>query len=131
MKKLACLALVLCFLLVPFSVMAGETPLTLQWEQEMTPNFYGWKMWVSETAGGPYTQFGEDLVYDGSPAPTYSSSSILTSPEDQVTTYYFVVDAWGLNGRNSDYSNEVSHEVDYTRPNVPVQLTIPKEPAAP
>lgn len=117
-KLLIALVLVSCILLAPFSAAAVDKQLTLRWEQTLSTNFYGWKVWRSETAGGPYTQFGEDIVYDGSPASSYSSTEVLTAVPG--TTYYFVVNAWNTLGDSSGNSSEVSYSTLY----VPVNLTI-------
>lgn len=125
MKKfLVALVLVLAVVFCGLPAMAGDKQLIFQWEQTLTSDFYGWKLYMSETAGGPYIQFGADIVYDGNPASDYSSTEILTSPDGQEKTYYFVVNAWDIEGNFSGDSNEVNVLIDFLAPGVPVSLTV-------
>lgn len=130
MKKfLVALALALCFMLMPFNAaIAGSKKLAFRWTQIISPDFYGWKIWFSETSGGPYDQFGEDIIYDGSPVPAYSANKVFTSPDGESKTYYFVASAWDTGGNGSDYSNEINAEIDFLAPNVPVTFTVVVQP---
>ena len=117
--------MLVAFLVAPFSSsFAGDKQLTFEWAQTLTPDFYGWKLHMSTTPGGPYTQFGANIVYDGTPSPTYTMSETLTSPDGQQITYYFVVSATDTAANESGFSNEVSAVIDFLGPCVPVTLTV-------
>lgn len=121
------LFLVLCCMSAPSQ--AKDQNITFEWEQTLTPDFQGWKIWVSNTQGGPYTQFGQDIIYDGTPAPTYQSTEILTAPDGAETTFYFVCNAWDKSGNASGDSNEVAYTADFLAPGVPVKFTVTVQPS--
>ncbi len=124
------IAVFLVVVAVPFAY-AGDKQLTFQWEQTLVPDFDSWKLYMSEVSGGPYTQFGAKIVYDGTPSPNYSISKVLTSPDGQEKTYYFVVNAWDDKGNFSADSNEASAVIDFLAPGVPVTLTVTVQAAPP
>jgi len=119
------LLLVLC---IGVGVANAQTPkkiyLTFAWEQAISDDFYGWKMWYGTTSGGPYNQLGSDIVYDGVQKPEYTCDKVITAPSGSETTFYFVVNAWDKSGNFSADSNEVSYKADFLPPNVPVLLHV-------
>jgi len=116
MKKIYCLLAVFFIFGVAW---AEDVPVTLQWEQEMSADLAGWKIYKSETPGGPYTAI-IDMPYDGNELPTYEVGYTLTvSGEGGV---YFVATAYDTDGNESNYSNEAVYEYDFVAPAVPVNL---------
>ena len=127
MKKLLSLffVLVLCFVfVVPAVAQTKQVDLTFEWDQVISADFYGWKLWYSATSGGPYTQLGSDILYTPPPASPYTSSEMLIAPDQAETTFYFVVNAWDTSGNPSGDSNEVSYTADFLGPSIPVQLNV-------
>ena len=107
---------------------AGQKIVTFGWEQTGVdaPDFYGWKLWVGETPGGPYTygpnngQLNGDIVYDGTPKPEYIwTSPPLVVPDGEEETFYFVANSWDKSGNFSANSNEVSLTIDFKPPTDP------------
>jgi len=123
MKKLL-LALMLCGLLVlPTWAMAGEKTLTFQWNQVLSDDFAGWKLYKSEVAGGPYVKHGNDIPFVAQQQ-TYESAQVLVSPNAEVHIYYFVLTAFDTSGNESGFSNEVNARIDFQAPSVPVTLQV-------
>ena len=98
--------------------------LTLTWEQAISPDFYGWKVWYSTTSGGPYEQLGDAIIYDGEMQPDYSCEQVVVAPGGSETTFYFMVNAWDKSGNFSNDSNEVSYKADFLPPDAPVLLRV-------
>ena len=127
MKKVLSLffTLILCLaFVVPVVAQTKQVDLTFDWQQNISADFYGWKLWYSTVSGGPYTQLGSDILYTPPPAPPYTSDELIIAPDGAETTYYFVVNAWDSAGNNSGDSNEVSYLVDFLAPDIPVQLNV-------
>jgi len=108
-----------------FPVYAGQKTVTFSWEQPGLvvgdTDFYGWKMFYSETAGGPYQQLDGDIVWDGTAQPEYQWTSVpIEVPNGQQKTFYFVVNAWDKAENYSEDSNEVSLVIDFLAPSQPV-----------
>lgn len=128
MRKFFSILLVCAMLLglvgSPVMAQSKNVTLTFEWEQTISADFYGWKMWYSFAPGGPYIQLGSDIVYDGTPAAIYTCDETITADDGAETTFYFVVSAADISGNESGYSNEVSYLADFLPPNVPVTLTV-------
>ena len=127
MKKLLSLffTFILCLaFVVPAVAQTKQVDLTFDWQQNISADFYGWKLWYSTTSGGPYTQLGSDILYTPPPSPPYTSDELIIAPDGAETTYYFVVNACDSAGNNSGDSNEVSYLVDFLAPDIPVQLNV-------
>jgi len=123
MKKLL-LALALCGLLVlPTWAMAGEKTLTFQWNQTLSDDFAGWRLYKSEVAGGPYAKHGNDILFV-SEQPVYESAQALTSPDAETHIYYFVLTAFDTSGNESGFSNEVNARIDFESPGSPFTLKV-------
>jgi len=118
---------------LPAQAQEKTVNLTFAWEQAAEDtskdDFYGWKVWYATTSGGPYTQLGADVVYDGAQKPTYTASETLVAPDQAETTFYFVVSAYDRSGNFSGYSNEVSFTADFLGPGVPVRFNVTIEAA--
>lgn len=135
MRRWLVIGLALLFLWCPLPATAGQKTITFQWDQTMAPDLYGWKMWHGEVSGGPYTQLGTDIVYDGTPQPSYEwTAPAIIVPDGEEKTFYFVVNAWDTNGNFSDDSNEVMAVIDFKPPTVPTVDPVPPavgDPALP
>lgn len=125
----AALVLMTLVLVAPVAAQNRNVNLTFAWEQTITADFHGWKLWYSTTSGGPYQQFGTEIVYDGSPAPEYTATEVLTAPDGAETTFYFVINAWDSSGNYSADSNEVSYRADFLPPGIPVKFTVTVAPS--
>jgi hypothetical protein len=105
---------------VSFAYAADVTKtLTFQWTQEDTTNLKEWKLFWSDTSGGPYTEIAIFPYDPNVTGPVYSSSESATVTGEQGTTVtkFFVLIACGdipQAGGTTNYlcsadSNEVSH----------------------
>ena len=102
---------------------AGTEQITFAWEQTITPDFGGWKIYSSATAGGPYTQVGGDILFTAAQT-TYTHQTQIVVPDNAETTLYFIVKAFDKKGNPSGPSNEVSHTFDFVGPPAPGSLNI-------
>jgi len=102
---------------------AGTEQITFAWEQTITPDFGGWKIYSSATAGGPYTQVGGDILFTAAQT-TYTHQTQIVVPDNAETTLYFIVKAFDKKGNPSGPSNEVSHTFDFVGPPAPGNLNI-------
>lgn len=123
MKKLL---LVLCFLLFAVPAWAGTKTLTFAWNQEISTGFAGWKLYkaIAPNVAVSAANLHSTIPYGGTPSTEYTTSQPLVSPDNQVITYYFVLTAFDTAGNESLKSNEVSAEIDFQAPGVPVQLRV-------
>ena len=125
MKKILIL-LLLCATLLGLTVFsfAGTKTLTFAWNQTLPdPNdLAGWKLYSSQTPGGPYT-LAATIPFAGAQT-EYTSAQPFVSPDGQRKTYYFVLTAFDTSGNASGYSNEVSATIDFEAPGVPIQLKV-------
>jgi hypothetical protein len=129
MKKLFLIPMI-ALLIVSFSMSISlAASITLGWQQPDVAtgntNFYGWKVWYAPTQNGTYTQFGSDIVWNGTVQAEYLSGAMpISPPAGAETTYYFKLDAWNKPGTstplNSGFSNIVSATWDYKPPSLPV-----------
>lgn len=124
MKKLMSVLVALISLLMVATVsFAGEKVVTLAWEQSISSDFAGWKLYVSQTSG---------IVPDGNPAfiidyggvdqGTYTAVKSIVSPDGEEITYYFVMTAFDDEGNESDASNEIFKVIDFLSPDDPLSL---------
>jgi hypothetical protein len=129
MKKSLLVLIPALFWILCWIGIAEAASITFGWGQDGLvlgdQNFYGWKVWRSTTQNGTYTQFGADILWDGTIKTEYTSPAIsITPPAGQETTYYFKLDAWNKPGtstpQNSGFSNIVSVPFDLKAPTVPV-----------
>lgn len=116
--------LAVCFYIT--NAWAGNKTVTFAWNQDMSEGFAGWKLYKSTTANVsavPGNLFAT-IAYSGAPAQEYTTDQVLSSPDGQVVTYYFVMTAFDNQGNESAKSNEVSARIDFQAPGVPVQLKV-------
>ena len=78
---------------------AGDTTIDLTWNANSENDLAGYKLFRSETAGGPYTQIGTGLLTG-----TAATDTGLTNG----TTYYYVLTAVDVWNNESGDSNEAS-----------------------
>jgi hypothetical protein len=135
MRKIFIVLLACIFLFAVPVVAQRAVQINFQWEQpNIVPDFWGWKMWIGTSPGGPYDYLGKDandqpiplfsVQYDPTnPIGPFTGTGSIIAPDNAETTFYFVVNAWDNNGNFSVDSNEVSKTVDFLGPDPPV-LTI-------
>lgn len=131
MKKwLLVLMVALSLVAVPAVAQRGFQ-VNLEWDQPNIPSdFWGWKMWVGTTAGGPYDYVTDaqgnaiplfEVQYDpANPDGPFAGTGNILAPDNAETTFYFVVNAWDTEGNFSPNSNEVSASADFLPPEAPV-----------
>lgn len=122
MKKIFSTLFVLFFLFIGVSFAADKTEtLTFEWDQTDTTNLKEWRLYWSDTTGGPYDQQEVAVIpYDSAaPGPTYSSPATATvtgDPGTQVTKFFVLVACGDIPQQDgttqylcSDNSNEASY----------------------
>jgi len=124
MKKVL-FTLVMLFALVS-TAFAGEKELRFTWEQVIDVGFGGWNVYMS-TSPNVQTISGNlfsSIPYTGTD--TYVETKMIESPDGQKVTYYFVITSFNVIDQESDKSNEVFIEIDFTAvpPGTPILLTI-------
>jgi hypothetical protein len=102
---------------------AGTEQVTFAWEQTVTADFGGWKIYSSPAAGGPYTQVGGDILFTSAQT-TYTHQAQIVVPDNAETTLYFIVKAFDKKGNLSGPSNEVRQTFDFAGPPAPGNLNI-------
>lgn len=118
------IVLTVAFCFITAFCFGGEVNLTAEWEQEDTENRIDrWVLYQSTTSGGEYTEIGtltREEVIEG-----LTKDFILESPDGEAVTYYFVVKAFDDDfDLESEFSNEVAYEVDFTVLPAPMNFTI-------
>ena len=126
MSKPKCFLILFSVLFFIFSVAvtadARDETLTFQWDQDLTSDFAGWKLYTSQISGGPYVYAATiDFVSEQT---EYTSDEVIEAPDNQVAVMYFVMRAFDTAGNSSADSNEVSHEFDFEAPPAPFSFTI-------
>ena len=119
MKKLI---LILAILLIAFPAYGAE--ILFQWEQDISPDFAGWKLYMNTEPG--VTSDGEpfaEILYE-TQSDTYTTEQVIEPPANVETTYYFVMTAYDHNGNESDISEEVNVTFDYEAPAKPFSFTV-------
>ena len=109
-------------ILLAVPVLAADSTITFGWDQSDVARVTGWRLYQSDTAGGPYTQAGSDIIYDGT-STEFTSDYVLDVPANAETTYYFVVRAYNEYGESGN-SNEVSKTYNTQVPQPPFTLII-------
>lgn len=128
MRKLFILIIVILFSVLAGTVFAVDKTVTLQWEQDCVNGcpeqnigpVEEWRVYMSDVSG-VYTTPIITMPYDGTPAPNYSSSYVLTL--EGAGTKYFVVRAWNSSAPESGNSNEVNYPYNFSGAATPVNLT--------
>ena len=122
MKKL----FLILILLVPIAL-AGPAladDITFAWNQEISPDFAGWRLYKSNVAGGPY-ELATGIIYDSNLLGEYTSDFTIPAVVGDPVDYFFVLTAFDTTNNESAYSNEVEWTVfDMIPPGIPQTLTI-------
>ena len=121
MKKLL-KALVILSVVTVMCVFAGSKTLQFTWEQTITSDFAGWKIYKATQTGGPYEHL-IDVAYVSEQS-EYTATHPITALDGETTTFYFVLTAFDTSGNESGYSDEASIPIDFQAPPVPITLTI-------
>lgn len=141
MKRFLVLFMACLFLFASMVPMAcgGQYDVTFEWEQPGdVSDLAGWRLWVSDTAGGPYddgaTYFQDingnpldfiEIPYSGTPSTTYTADNvIIIVPDGAETTLCFVVNAWDVDDNFSANSNEHCEPFDFLSPGVPYNFRV-------
>jgi len=122
MKKL----IVVCsaVLLMVVLAFAGTKTLNFAWEQPGSlTGLAGWKLYQSDVAGGA-SVLSMTIPYGGAAQTTYTGTKVLTSPDGVTKTYYFKLTAFDTSGNESIKSNEVSAQIDFEAPGIPLNLQV-------
>ena len=95
-------------MIIASPVFAGEVTIGLEWDANVETYLAGYKAYVADIAGGPYTEFADINE------PTTEVEYVYVAPDGVVTTKYFVVTAY----RNDPFlesgnSNEVFMVYDF------------------
>ena len=122
MKKLFLILILLVS--IAFAGPALAEDITFAWEQEISADFAGWKLYQSTVSGGPY-ELATTIQYGGDPLGTYASDLTIPAVVGAPVDYYFVMAAFDTAGNESTYSNEVKWTAeDTTPPGIPITLTV-------
>ena len=89
--------------------------ITFTWNQGDIERVREWKLFYSETEGGPYEELSL-IEYTGQPGPQYSTTSTMTVQKGEKKTFYFVLVTFNILWVFSENSNEVSVTIDRTVP---------------
>jgi len=110
MKRLIVFAVSLFLVLaIPLGAMAGPVTIGLEWDANIEPYLAGYKAYVADAAGGPYTEFSDIKE------PTTEVDYIFNAPDGQTVTKYFVVTAYREDPfLESGNSNEVFMVYDFS-----------------
>ena len=109
MKKLLFgLFVSLAMLAIPLVAFAGQVTIGLEWDANIEAYLAGYKAYVADAAGGPYTEFSDIKE------PTTEVDYIYDAPDGVATTKYFVVTAYREDPfLESGNSNEVFMVYDF------------------
>ena len=112
-------------------VKAGDVTLEFTWEQDMSIPLVGWHLYISATSGVYTDPPVLTVVYDGNPLNEYTAEGVITSPDGEEKTYYFVLTAYdGATPPNeSGHSKEVFQVIDFQPPGTPFSLKVIIKPA--
>ena len=121
MKLLTCLAIIL---MVAFGGMANAGEIEFNWNQEITTDFAGWRLYQAPAAGGSY-ELALTIMYDGNSSEVYSKDLTIPVVVGGPVDYFFVLTAFDTAGNESGNSNEVKYTAtDTTPPGEPQTLTV-------
>ena len=102
-------------LLLPVLAFAGQKTLHITWNQVISDDFAGWKLYQDgvEVLDIPYT--GQT---------SYETDMVLNSPDGQTITYSFYLTSYDTSGNESGPSNVVDKTIDFEAPGIPFELNI-------
>ena len=131
MKKLFVLMIAVIFLLT--AGIAGAANVSFRWDANTEPDLAKYKLYQSETEGGPYTK--AQVVGEGNLVAIITVVGLNPTLPDPANpeytlenvadgTHYWVLTAADLSNNESGFSNEVSTTIDSTPPAPPSGLSI-------
>ena len=109
MKKLFLILVVLLFAASAFSA-----DVKLVWDANSETDLAGYKVYRSDTEGGPYTKTGNNIVV---PETEFTDRNVPNG------TWYYAVTAFNTGGSESGYSNEVNQTINEA-PGIPQNVKI-------
>lgn len=115
--------IIILALLIVSPAFAGTKTLNFAWDQTISPDLAGWKLYTATRAGDPGT-LSATITYDGSGKTSYTSAQPITAPDHAETTYYFTLTAFDKSGNETSRSNEVSTVIDFQAPGTPINLKV-------
>ena len=121
MKKII-LSILFVFMFVTIGF-AGTKTLNFAWNQSITPDFAGWKLYQGDVSGATNT-LSMTIPYGGTAQTEYTGAKNIVSPDGQTKTYYFTLTAFDTVGNESARSNEVNATIDFEAPGVPTTLRV-------
>lgn len=104
------LSLIICIFFLCISSNGHAFDVTLQWDEDTHPDNDGYKVYYDTDSGDPYSPDAGDYASEGAPPISVASgvTEITLTGLTDTKVYYFVVTSLDDQGRESDYSNEVS-----------------------
>lgn len=138
LKKFLIIASIMMLLFVPFAISADKVEtLTFEWDQEDTTNLKEWRLYWSDTAGGPYEETPVAVIsYTGGVGPTFegdATASVVGEQGSTVTKHFVLVacgdipqEGGGTVYECSENSNEVAYNfwIPAGRFSVPINFRI-------
>jgi hypothetical protein len=107
MKKLLFGLLVVLF----FSPLVWAEPVTLEWDANIESDLAGYKIYYKTgSSGEPYD--GTGAIEGNSPVDVGNVTTFTLNGLTEGDTYYFVATAYNTGALESDYSNEVTKQID-------------------
>ena len=125
MKRFTISVLVV-FVLFATSAFSGQQNLDFSWNQKISSDFAGWKIYKSNAPNVAVSAANVFMTvfYTGSAQTEYKANKELIVSDGQESIYYFVITAFDKNGNESDKSNEVGITVDFQPPDAPYTLRV-------
>ena len=120
------LIFILVILLNVSVVFAAEKEISFGWNQEISIDFAGWKLYMSQSPNvqpNPENLL-ETIAYNGEVQNQYTSNQVIIVPDKKISTYYFILTAFDTHGNESGPSNEISCAFDFEAPTSPFSLVI-------
>ena len=103
------LGILFFILAIPLGAFAGKVTIGLEWDANVETFLAGYKAYVADKAGGPYTEFADIKE------PTTEVDYIYDAPDGQTVSKFFVVTAYRENPfLESGNSNEVFWTYDFS-----------------
>jgi hypothetical protein len=125
MKKFIIL-FALISILFASTAMAAQKTLVFSWNQTISTDFAGWKLYRATAPSVQVTPANlvATITYDGTVRQEYQSTQAMTAPDGVETTWYFVLTAFDNSANESAKSNEVSVVIDFGAPVAPFTFKV-------
>ena len=109
MKKFGIYIILLLIFLIPCNIYAWEKTITFGWQQDISPDFGGWKLYIADISGGPY-QYAASIDFVAEQT-EYVSDQIIQLGDTSKGIVYFVLRAFDIYDNESGNSNEVEYKI--------------------